>query len=523
MKTQRKKQTRVSNVRTKKCLKYGVLGSVAAVALMSGTACADENEQELARTIITTDLECDDMDSFMHMLLYSNELDIDGIVYSSSTHHWTGDGEHTMGEVIDDYQENGDLTNWRPMEIGWIEETIRNEYAQVYANLRKHDQDYPTPGELLELVKVGNVEFEGDMREATQGSDLIMQCMLDEDERTLYLQAWGGANTIGRALLSIEEAYKDAAEWNEIYQKVSEKTVIISFGDQDNTYDNYISVNWPDIKHLYADSSYGFAKMNAPEQVKYMFDPEWMMENIKFGHGALMSKYLLNGDGTYYVGETPENQFGSMEVINNSWLADFNLERYAFQSEGDSPCFMYLIPCGLRGLENRNYGSWGGRPTLKDEEIKEYNPTTGTFTDAYDLGRWLAAYMNDWAARADWCTAEAYEDANHQPIVTAEQYDFSVPAGSVVELLGNAVDPDGDEWNARWFVYADAQKYSGSATNFSLWSENTLKTSFTVPQDAQPGDYFNLVLEVTDQGAPALTRYAQVIITVSESEETEES
>jgi len=40
------------------------------------------------RTIITTDGEIDDMDSFIRFLLYSNEVDIDGLIYSSSMWHW---------------------------------------------------------------------------------------------------------------------------------------------------------------------------------------------------------------------------------------------------------------------------------------------------------------------------------------------------------------------------------------------------------------------------------------------------
>lgn len=55
-----------------------------------------------------------------------------------------------------------------------------------------------------------------------------------------------------------------------------------------------------------------------------------------------------------------------------------------------------------------------------------------------------------------------------------------------------------------------------------VWKHNELTTSFTVPEDAQPGDYFNLVLEVSDNGSPSLTRYAQVIVTVDKAAEKQE-
>lgn len=476
------------------------------------------------RTIITTDLECDDIDSLLHMLLYANDIDIDGLVVSSSQHHWTGDGEHTMDEVIDSYIQNGDLTEWRPMDVNYIHDTISNEYAAVYPNLIKNDPAYPSPDDLLSVTKIGNVEFEGDYRTPTEGSDLIKSCLLDDDMRTLYLQAWGGTNTIARALLSIEEEYKDSKDWDSVYEKICSKAVLISWGDQDNAYPDYIAVNWPDIGRLYClTNGVGYNSSNtATVPYRQYFKADWLKENIKFNHGALMDKYLLFGDGTYYEGETPSNQFGDMASLSmeDCWLSWFGgadaFEQYDYISEGDSPCWMYIIPVGLRGLENSEYGSWGGRISTEDHQaISEYDPTLGQISSGYSLQRWLPAFMNDWAARADWCVSE-YEDANHQPVVTSETEDMKVTAGDTIQLKGSATDPDGDELNENWYIYSDASSYSGEgSTNLDVWEHGVNETSFTVPLDAQVGDVFNLVYEVTDNGAPALTRYAQVIITVA--------
>ena len=277
-------------------------------------AVAEEEVDTRPRTVVTTDLECDDIDSLLHLLLYANDIDIAGIVVSASTHHWTGDGEHTLEEIVENPPTNrtrermglgNDITEWRPMELNWVYDTLRNEYSEVYPNLIKHDPDYPSPGELIERTKIGNVLFEGDMREPTEGSNYIMEILLDDDMRDLYLQAWGGTNTIGRALLSIEEEYAGTDQWEEIYAKVCEKAVIISFGDQDNVYPEYIAENWPDIRRLYCvTGGIGYrTSQNATVPYREYFKPEWLTENIKFGHGALMSKYLLFGDGTYYEGE----------------------------------------------------------------------------------------------------------------------------------------------------------------------------------------------------------------------------
>ena len=63
--------------------------------LVPAFAVAEEEVDTRPRTIVTTDLECDDIDSLLHLLLYANDIDIAGIVVSSSVNHWTGDGEHT--------------------------------------------------------------------------------------------------------------------------------------------------------------------------------------------------------------------------------------------------------------------------------------------------------------------------------------------------------------------------------------------------------------------------------------------
>ena len=47
--------------------------------------------QEKARTVITTDGEVDDRDSVLRALLYANDMDIAGIVLTSSMYHYAGD------------------------------------------------------------------------------------------------------------------------------------------------------------------------------------------------------------------------------------------------------------------------------------------------------------------------------------------------------------------------------------------------------------------------------------------------
>ena len=50
---------------------------------------------EKQRTIVTTDGEVDDQDSFIRLLLYANEFQLEGLIYSSSQWHYKGDGKGT--------------------------------------------------------------------------------------------------------------------------------------------------------------------------------------------------------------------------------------------------------------------------------------------------------------------------------------------------------------------------------------------------------------------------------------------
>ena len=62
-----------------------------------------------------------------------------------------------------------------------------------------------------------------------------------------------------------------------------------------------------------------------------------------------------------------------------------------------------------------------------------------------------------------------------------------------------------------WWQYHDAETYPGDIT---LTNANTATTTFEVPADAQAGQTIHLILEGTDGGKPALTRYQRVVVTV---------
>lgn len=507
-------------------------------------------EEDRPRAIITTDVECDDMNSLMHLSLYFNEVDLEGIVYSASKYHFNGDGQHTLGDVTPNYLCEGQavietntgssqpdpnaktLTHYRDIPKGWIEDLWDNEYSEVYANLIKNDLNYPTPDYLKSITKYGNIDFEGDVRQDTDGSNLIKNAILDDDQRKLYVFSWGGVNTVVRALLSIADENKNSVDWAKIQKKVTDK-VVISGNGQDNSWaDNKIDELYPGIVTM--KTSKGYAAYFAPlcvtddhdsknmtymmattPDVNYTFKGNWLNENIKSNHGALMGKYNLMGDGTKYDNEPDRYQYGLNPTIDWGYqgFPATTFEKYDFLAEGDSSGFMALLNNGLRGMENGKYGSWAGIITYSNqptEAIKDYNYLAGTEGNS---NRFLLAYQQDWAARADWCVND-YSKCNHAPRITVENEEIEVEAGKPVQLSATVVDPDGNNVSTSWWYYKEGSQYSGNASDIRVWSIESTQTGFTVPSDAKSGDFFNLVIEAKDNTETPMTRYNQVIVKV---------
>jgi hypothetical protein len=81
-----------------------------------------------------------------------------------------------------------------------------------------------------------------------------------------------------------------------------------------------------------------------------------------------------------------------------------------------------------------------------------------------------------------------------------------------VELsAAGSSDPDKNRLAYRWYVYPEAGTYGRAV---SIDRDASQQASLTVPRDAA-GKSLHVILEVTDDGQPALTRYRRAVIQVS--------
>ena len=84
------------------------------------------------RTIVTTDEEIDDVNSFIRMLLYSNEYSVEGLIYSSSMWHYKGDekGTKMVSEMEMTKKIYGEKTDLQWAGVTWMSDsnslTLRN-------------------------------------------------------------------------------------------------------------------------------------------------------------------------------------------------------------------------------------------------------------------------------------------------------------------------------------------------------------------------------------------------------------
>ncbi len=115
-----------------------------------------------------------------------------------------------------------------------------------------------------------------------------------------------------------------------------------------------------------------------------------------------------------------------------------------------------------------------------------------------------------------WTLTPRRERANHNPVLVLNGMPGRGPAettahaGDVVRLdATGSTDPNGNALTYRWRHYAEL---SGGfrPVDVTIERSDTPKAGFKVPGITNPS--FQIILEVTDNGEPALTSYRRIIV-----------
>lgn len=155
------------------------------------------------------------------------------------------------------------------------------------------------------------------------------------------------------------------------------------------------------------------------------------------------------------------------------------------------------------------------RPIWTDAQDEVWGVATQQYhtSNQATIWRWREAYQHDFAARIDWSNTPDYSDANHPPIAKLEHAnERSVKSGDKVILsAAGSTDPDNNHLKYQWIHYKEVGTLN--ANGLKLEHADKEVASFIAPK-VNKTETMHMILAVTDDGTPSLTRYQRVIINV---------
>lgn len=450
---------------------------------------------EKPRVFVLTDIENepDDAMSMVRFLVYANQYDIEGLAATTSVH------------------QKHEIATWRIKEI--VE-----AYGKVRDNLEKHEKGFPTAEYVESCITEGLPEY--GMKAVGKGKDspaseMLIKMADKNDTRPLWVPVWGGANVLAQALWKVRKT-RSKKELDKFISKLRVYTI----SDQDDS-GPWIRKEFPNLFYI---ASPGYHAGGAYHHATWS--------------GISGDYFHARCDGADYY------------LVTNEWL-DKNIrgkgplgEQYPFMKflmEGDTPSFLNLINNGLSNPEHPDWGGWGGRYEFYTPRMQKWFPYPETrpfWTDAEDevkgvddrwhdgnhetIWRWREAFQNDFAARMDW-TIKNYKNANHPPVAkVSSEMRITASKGDSINLSAiGSTDPDGDELSYKWFCYNEAGTFTVSTARtgqpVKIKDDDQPEAWFTIPKKRfmPPGKgTMHIILQITDNGSPRLTRYKRVIVTV---------
>jgi hypothetical protein len=458
------------------------------------------------RVFVLSDMgnEPDDQMSFVRLLLYSNEMELEGLGATTSTWQKNRVQPEVMRKLV-------------------------AAYGQVRPNLMKHAAGWPEADTLAAMVTAGQPGYGmaavGPDR-MSAGAEAMIRAADRPDPRPLWVSVWGGANTLAQALQHVR-ATRTAVETETFVRKLR----VYSISDQDDA-GPWIRREFPSLVYV--------VKPSPPDGQEYA-SATWTGIS-----GDIFYRNCAGADGSTVTNEWLDEHVRAKGPLGRLY------PKFAFIMEGDTPAFLGFTNNGLESHRSPSWGGWGGRyayrrpygegrpiwtqggdsfgrVTSMDEVVGRDGRTY--VSDQATVWRWRTAFQHEFAARMDW-TVAPYEGANHSPMLVVNGVGgtgvvpIDVRVGQAVTLdAGGSRDPDGHDLTYRWFHYAEAGFAPGTSLAAVTISggdtprATVLATATSRPNwlggvAATPAGVAHIILAVSDDGSPSLTSYRRVILKV---------
>lgn len=436
------------------------------------------------RIVVLTDLsppsvEPDDTESLIRLLAYADLFEVEGLV---ATTGWSSAGNHPhwitlIRDVIAAYEK--DLLNLRKRssQQGHRRDESRQEIGY-----------WPSADSLRSVCVVGSqqrgMRFVG-RENSSPGSDLLARLAQEEDERPIWVQCWGGGNTLAQAIWQMKQSL-GAAEMKAALRRFR----VYAITDQDGAQKGGNVIDWD-------ESSHQWMRREFLQDLRFIWDDSaWKFQNGT-GRGR-WEEYAAQIQGHGHLGAL--------------------YPKFRYGVEGDTPAFLYVMPNGLNVPEHPEFGGWGGFfsfGTGPDNATQAYVNHSGTqagaVTERY-AAQFYAAIFNDFAARMEWARNGK---GNRNPVVLfregddAEILTKTASAGSPLPLdASRSYDPDGDRLSFSWWIMPEAGTYPHPV---QIDGAHSGRATIQVPADAV-GKTIHVVCEVTDDGTPQLHGYRRIML-----------
>ncbi len=297
--------------------------------------------------------EPDDAQSMIRLLLYANDIDIEGLAATSNMGH----GHVTRPELI---------------------LQIIDAYEKDLPRLKVHDSAYPSGDTLRAVVSSGqpvagpDVPLEKSIGDGmdTGASRAIIKAVDRADDRPLWIAVWGGTADLAQALWTVRKT-RSTTETATFVSGIR----VNAIGDQDSTA-LWILKEFPGLFYVRRPHGYRGMYRNGDES---LVAAAWVAENVK-GHGALGNLYP-----SYNGGDRWSGKLGKVHGIK----------------EGDTPSYLNLISGDpMRGWGGTFIQTAPNRYTDEDAPDRKPDDLEPTMAGVY---RHRPEFQADFARRLDWC------------------------------------------------------------------------------------------------------------------------